>query len=112
MMMKAYDLKVRFFSGSDVASGRAASNLSGALTEKGIEAEVVADESTQDAGTIVGIILGSAAIIEIARGIADYIRRYNVSDVEFEGKSGTVRLTNVHKKELTELIEKISEVVE
>lgn len=110
--MKAYDLKVRFISESDVAASQSASNLSGTLAEKGIDAEVVADESTQDPGTIVGIILGSAAIIEIARGVADYIRRYNVSDVEFEGKSGTIKITNVHKKELPEIIEKISEVVD
>lgn len=110
--MKAYDLKITFISESDVASSQSASGLTGTLTETGIDAEIVADENTQDAGTIVGIILGSAAIIEIARGIADYIRRYNVSDVEFEGKSGRVRVSNVHKKELPEIIEKISEVID
>ncbi len=109
--MQRYDLQVKFIAETDMAASQSASQLHDALEQRGFECDVLADENTQDAGAIIGIILGSAALIEVARGIADFIRRYNVSDIEFEGKSGVVRVSNVRNKDISELVEKISEVV-
>lgn len=110
--MQHFDLQVKFFADSEMSSSRSARQLNDTLGQKGYDSKVVANEITQDAGTIVGIILGSAALIEIARGIADCIRRYNVNDIEFVGTSRTVRISNVHRKDVSELLEQISKVVE
>ena len=110
--MQKHDFLVKFISPSDVDASRAARDFASAVEEKGIESDLIGSNETQDAGVIVGIILGSAAIVEVARGIADFVRRYNVSDVEVVGKHKTVRISDVNHKDLVELVARVSEAID
>lgn len=47
------------------------------------------NKGTQDAGAILAIILGSAFLVEIAKGIADLIRRDRSAAVEVVRSDGT-----------------------
>ncbi len=109
--MQSHDFLVTFIAESDVDAGAAAREFAAFLTQSGTGANLISDNETQDFGVVVGIVLGSAAIVEIARGIADYVRRYNVSDVEVVGKRTTVRISNVRSADLNEIVTKLTEAV-
>ena len=110
--MRNHDLTIKFISESDADAANAARDFSSAANEKGIDSEIIGSSETQDAGVIVGIILGSAAIVEIARGIADFVRRYNVSDVEVVGRHKSVRISDVNHKDLVELVARLSKTID
>lgn len=106
--MLEYDIILNFTSDDEAFTALAVGNLAAYLKHANIRSSVIPNPQSQDLGTAIGVILGSAAIIELARGIADYVRRFHVSDIEVVGKTKVVRIKNVSQKSLPELVEKIS----
>ena len=103
-----FDLTIHFISENDAAAGLATQGFSQYLNGMEVENEIVPNDATQDAGTIIGIILGSAAAIELAKGIAAYIKRYGVSDIEVSNGDKTIKITNVPNAQVGEIADKIS----
>ncbi len=96
----ASELRIRFPDLTPAEAGRAASELQGlvrAATAGRVDTALRKERSdTQDAGTILAIVLGAPAVValanRIAGGIGDYLGRLN-SRVEIVTESGTVIAT-------------------
>lgn len=71
-------LRIRFEDVSVAEAGKKAAKLRQDLLDVSpqVEAEIEKeDETTQDFGTVLVLVLGTEAIVAIAKGIADYLRR-------------------------------------
>lgn len=66
-------------------AGALARDIASNLGSRGVRTEVVSDPLTQDLGATIVLVLGTAAAVEVAKGIADRIRR---------DRSSSIRLTN------------------
>nr|WP_320141683.1 hypothetical protein [uncultured Cohaesibacter sp.] len=110
--MDHFDLSIKFNLKNNADASFAASDLEQFYRESGIDCTRYSNEKTQDLGSIVGIILGSASLTVIARGVADRIRRYNVCDIEIVGKTRTIKIKDAPKSSIEELTKSIAEVVE
>ena len=101
-----YDILIEVASSND----RAASQLTKELldTVSGIveKSQITNQNDSQDFGTILAIVLGSAAIVEVAKGIADRIRRDRNSTVILKAKNGNeLEISGVSEQAAVEILE-------
>lgn len=75
------------------------------IEEQGIRTEIIKErKDTQELGTILAIILGSKAIVEIAKGIADYIRKRSEVKITVKKEDGTVLIENARSKDIAPVL--------
>ena len=67
-----------------------------------------ADNEAQDVGTILIILLGSKVGIEIAKGIADWLRQRNKSKIVIKAGDKTVEIDNLSVKSAQDVAEKLT----
>ena len=76
-----------------------------------VQAEVVKDnQSTQDFGATLVLVLGAPAVVIIAKGLADYLRRdsTNTEIIIYDGKR-EVLATNLTSKDAARIAEAFSQ---
>jgi hypothetical protein len=61
------------------------------------------DEDAQDIGTILVVILGSKVAIEIAKGIADWLRQRNTSKIKITAGDKTVEVDHLSVRSAEDL---------
>ena len=66
------------------------------------------DDDAQDVGTILIILLGSKVGIELAKGMADWLRQRNTSKIVVRSGDKSVELDHLSVKSAKELVEKLS----
>ena len=68
-----------------------------------------ARDDTQDFGTILGVVLGAKATIEIAKGISAWLRRKNQTKIRIRTKDGRdVVITNLESKDANAVLNAIA----
>jgi hypothetical protein len=91
------------FDGLEAAdAGRAAESLRRTLQEVDptIQAKRVrSDQDAMDIGTTLEIVLAAPAIVELAQGISDWLRRTHSSKVTLIGQDGTTIVENISARE-------------
>jgi hypothetical protein len=99
------------FDGLEAAdAGRAAESLRRSLLEVDptIKAKRVrTDPEAMDFGVTLSIVLAAPAIIELAKGISNWLNRTHSSKLTVIASDGTVILENVSAREAADLAEKL-----
>jgi hypothetical protein len=99
------------FDGLEAAdAGRAADGLRRSLQEVDPTiqaARVRTDPAAMDFGTALEIVLAAPAIIELAKGISNWLARSHSSKVTVIGPDGTVIVENIGAREAAGLAEKL-----
>ena len=99
--------KIRFENSSVSEAGRKAAELRDSLLDinSDISAEIVKDDpTTQDFGSTLVLVLGAPAVVIIARGIANYLKRAHGSIV-IETDDGTVVATGITGQDAARIAE-------
>ncbi len=65
--------------------------------------QIRANPEDQDFGTILGIVLGSAAITAVAKGIRDWLARNQDAEIEFRTKDHIFIAKNLRGKDAVQL---------
>jgi len=99
--------RIIFENESSVEAGKKAQQLRDAILNSSpdVTAEIVKDDqSTQDLGTTIVLILGSSSVIAVAKGIANYLSRDRAS-ITIETKDGKVVGTNISGEDAARMVE-------
>lgn len=102
---------IRFEDESVADSGQKATQLRDALLNltSDVRAEIVKDDqSTQDFGTTLVLVLGAPAMVIIAKGIADYLSRTGGS-LTIQDRSGKVIAKNIKSTDAARIVEAFSQ---
>lgn len=93
---------------SDAEANMLAGSLTPAIREMDPHVSVQrrrTNPESQDAGIILGIILGSAAISTVAKGIAAWLARHSGTEIEIQLPDGTsVRVKNASGHDTAETV--------
>lgn len=104
-------LQIGFGDVSDARANVLASSLLEALRDidPGVDAQQVRPrEDSQDLGTAIALVLGTAAAQAVARGIGTWIARHSGVKVEFMHDGKTVLVaTDVDSKDVSKILEAI-----
>lgn len=100
-------IQVSFPGASDAEKGQLVSDLQ--HTVEGVEGvqgtSILRERSdTQDAGTILSIVLGAPAVVLIVEGIANWMNRKNQGIVEIETENGKISLRNMNSEDVNKAI--------
>lgn len=82
------------------------------LLSQGIEAETRSADGRQDLAAILTVVLGSAFAVTIAKGIAERIAKYRISEVDIQIRDKRVVVKNVREKMVPELTSEITAILE
>lgn len=69
------------------------------------------DEEAQDIGTILVVILGSKVAIEIAKGIADWLRQRNTSKIKITAGNKTIEVDHLSVRSAEDLSDMLSRLL-
>jgi hypothetical protein len=101
---------IRFENVSAAEASQKASQLRAILLDLSPDAsaEVIKDnQSTQDFGTVLVLVLGTPAVVIIAKGIADYLSRVG-GTITIEDKNGKVIAKGIQSKDAARIAEAFS----
>ena len=100
------------FDGLAVAdAGRAAENLRSSLqdVDPTIQAtRVRTDAETMDFGSTLAVVLAAPAVVQLAKGIANWLTRSPTSKVTVIGPDGTTIVENISARDAAGLAEKLA----
>lgn len=91
-----YHVSVGLRADTDATSSSATTLLINRLHQRQITSEIIPCPEKLDFGTTISIILGSAAIIELAKGISDVLRRYRSTTIIIERDGRRVEISNTN----------------
>ena len=103
--------RIRFENATTAEANQRASELREILLDitPDVSVEVIKeDQSTQDFGSTLVLVLGAPAIIVIEKGIADYLSRLGGS-ITIEDKSGKVIAKGIQSKDAARIAEAFSQ---
>jgi hypothetical protein len=63
------------------------------------------DQSAMDFGTTLGILLAAPSVIEVAKGIASFLQRYQTTSITLKGPSGEIIVKNLTSRRAGDLAE-------
>ena len=104
--MEHYEVTISFPATDPLTGNRLAAELAAQLSgiADGVAAKTRRDTSdSQDFGSLVAVVLGAPAVIAVAQGLADWIRKQGRVDIEISRE--VVRLENVADKDLEKILE-------
>ena len=103
-------LRLRFPSKSSREQSLLVAELQQVLAAKVDSAEIVKQrDDTQDAGTILTVVLGAPAVVGAVSAIAAWLIRKNQSGAVIEDEFGRVILTNMESKDVAAAVKAIEE---
>ena len=72
-----------------------------------VEAEILRDSpTTMDFGGTLAIILGTSAVVEIAKGIGNWLSKRNSASITIVAKNGKVVVENISAKDASSLADR------
>jgi hypothetical protein len=103
---------IEFLDVSTAEAGRRASEmqiiLNNSLRDVGESAtaeRIRVNPEAQELGTLIGVLLGAKATIEIAKGIAKWLVRSNQAKIRITSRSGKeVVISNIESKDLADVL--------
>lgn len=101
---------IRFEGLDAVGAGRAAESLRRSLQEEKpeiIATRVRTDADLMDFGTALSVVLTAPAIIELAKGLSNWLARTHSSRVTVTGPDGVTIVENISSREAVSLAEKL-----
>ena len=99
---------IKFESTSTAAANRYADELREAILDASSDVQVTLkkdDPSTMDFGGTLVILLGTPAVIAIAKGIGNWLKRRNTACITIEAPDGRVIARNISSKNAARLAE-------
>jgi hypothetical protein len=103
---------IRFEGMSAADSGRAADSLRRSLRESNpalVGKRVRADPEAMDFGTVLAVSLAAPAVVELAKGIANWLARTHSSKVTIIASDGIAIVENIGAGEAGALLQKLGE---
>jgi hypothetical protein len=70
------------------------------------------DENTQDAGTILTIVLGSSAVVAVAKGVSNWLVKHRDVQLEITKGDTKMKVNNLTTDVALEILEKFKEIAD
>lgn len=101
------ELHISFGAISAAEAGRRAAELESFLRTSvpGIRIERLRENrESMDAGTILAVVLGSAAVVELAKGLTIWLSKRQGTELTFKDKNGEVKAAHVTSADAVKII--------
>jgi hypothetical protein len=108
-MAEGHDLVLSFEAASLAEANRYAAELAERLRDADAPITVTetrADPNAQDFGATLAILLGTPAVIALAKGVADWLRMRPEAKVTIKGKNGEIIASGLTSGDARAIIEK------